>query len=116
MRVIAAVLSLLLFAPPKPKLNDPFGPEPVEQPDSESAGSGPDSESTLDCMLDDDCGAVSEPSHGAPPPPTLLSTAEELKIEARALVAAGKLREAIAILEQAYQLAPGDHIIAYEIA
>lgn len=43
-------------------------------------------------------------------------SAEDLKAEARGLVAVGELIPAMAVFEAAYQLAPGDHIIAYEIA
>lgn len=112
MRVTAAALSLLLFAPPQPNLDDPFALESAEQPNSEPAEQ-PDSESTLDCMLDDDCGSASE---SASLSPKLISPVEKLKTDARGLVATGKLSEAIAVFEEAYQLAPGDHIIAYEIA
>src|SRR5690606_18278320 len=41
---------------------------------------------------------------------------EQLKAEARGLAAAGDHAKAIAVYQQAYQLAPGDHGIAYAIA
>jgi hypothetical protein len=102
MRAVAVTISLVLAAPPEPTV------EPAVAPEPEPAVAP---EPTLDCMLDD-CEA-GEPE---PTPEAVGPTAEELKLEGRGLVAQGEYAEGIAKLEQAYQLAPGDHIIAYDIA
>lgn len=88
------ILSLAIAAPPD--LNDPVAPSPDEAKP----------EPSLDCMID----GCDETETDAP-----RESAEDLKTQARALVAVGKNREAIDVFVRAYDLAPGDHIIAFEI-
>lgn len=92
--------------------------------DNDEAASSVAAES-LDCVLDGCDGGEPETAAENGPEPEFAPepelepagpSAEELKLKGRGLVASGEYTEGIAVLEQAYQLAPGDHIIAYDIA
>lgn len=90
MRSLAVALSLLLVTPPD--LSDPFAPDPTADP------------------------AEPELEEPTADPPASGPSVEDLKVDARQLAAAGKLRESIEVYKSAYNLAPGDHCIAFEIA
>ncbi|MFO7566564.1 MAG: hypothetical protein R6X02_28230 [Enhygromyxa sp.] len=99
MRGIAIVLAACLASPPE--LDERVTDAPVEE--------------SLDCMLGG-CEEEEVFEGNSEPAEVERPSAEALKAEARGLVVAGKLREGIAVFEQAYHLDSSDHIIAYEIA
>lgn len=117
MHVVAIVVALALTAPPEhaPVAEGAPEPEPTTEPKSATEPEPPPDEQNLDCMLDGcEAGAAESTPSAEPEDPGPM--AEALKLEGRGLVADGEYAAGIAKLEQAYQLVPGEHLIAYEIA
>src|SRR5690606_14396055 len=109
MRPAAIVLAYTLIAgPPAKNIDHDCGDNDCE----------PEPECSIDSMLEGDCepnpSSEQDTVRGEETGPEQASP-EDLKIEARGLAARGDLKAAITVYERAYQLAPGDHILAYEI-
>lgn len=117
MRAPAIVIALSLLTPPATVEEQSLD---CSLDGCESGGApAPASEPELTTELE----ATTEPEAEPEPAPATEQapepagpTGEELKAEARSLAAVGQHDEAIEVYQQAYQLAPGDHIIAYDIA
>ena len=115
MRAVAAAVVCMLVAPPE--VTEP--PEDASSVEHENPGPQSPDQQSLDCLVDG-CDTGEAEVEATDPAVAESSTenpaAEALKLEGRELIAYGKHEEGIAVLEQAYQLTPGDHILAYEIA
>jgi hypothetical protein len=120
MRVTAVALMMSMLAPPETADEGRARPKPAAdsaQPESTADPAEPaaDPAEPEPDPAEPDSASPAEPEPEPEPEPAGPSV-DELVAEARSRAAVGKHAEAIELYKQAYQLAPGDHGIAYAIA